>query len=264
MHEISLQDLDTERKPYEMIEFLKIPLKHEVKTVEIITNNNYISTLKSKNDSLLLKYFLEIKTREIKRKNFHNNNAKNSKNPNDNSQSETGWLQTTREDIGFSSLTSVGMDPTDFTTGNLRIHLDNTENTFADFQIGMSGIEAWLKYNEDYEILLDHMKIWEQQNYEYISELTHEGQSIFNTPIDTPLNQTSREHSMIKKPTTPGDFEFDEDFGEEIVEGNVDFDKILRKQKTNEQNAKKQGLGSLPESNTGPSRGWLKKLLCCF
>jgi hypothetical protein len=265
--EISLKDLSIEQKPYEIIEFLKIPLKHEIKTVEITTDRNYVSTLKSKNDYLLLKYILELKTREIKQKNWKLQNPKDSKPENPNSQSrDTGQdgLQTTREEIGFSSLTSVGVDPTDCMTGNLRINLDHSETEHADFQIAMTGIEAWLKYNEDYEILLDHMKIWEQQNYEYISEFTHEGQSIFNTPMETP-NKTLEDSSRNgKKKRGPGDFDFDNESIEEGDGGVVDFDAILKRQKTNEANAKKNGLSQLPELNSKPDRGWMKKFLCCF
>jgi hypothetical protein len=265
--EISLKDLETEQRPYEMIEFLKIPLKHEIKTVEITTDRNYVSTLKSKNDFLLLKYILELKTREIKQKNWKLQNPKESKLENPNSQSRDtaqDGLQTTREEIEFSSLTSVGVDPTDCLSGNLRINLDYSGTEYADFQIAMTGIEAWLKYNEDYEILLDHMRMWEQQNYEYISEFTNEGQSIFNTPMETPNNLTEDSAPKIKKKRGPGDFAFDEESIEEGEGGVVDFDALLKRQKTKEANDKKNGMNQLPEENAKPDKGWMKKFLCFF
>ena len=270
MKDISMENLPTEKQPYELIEFLKIPLKHEIKTVEIYTSSNYVSSLKSKNDYLLLKYILELKNLEIARKTskqFYKTNIKDSDHYAKHLDKDKGLLQTTRDDdIYESSIAITEPEPLEVITGSLRINFDNNDENVIEFPIVMKGIEAWLKYTDDYIILLNHMKIWEQQNLEYISDLTYEGQSFFNMPIETPERAlTDSGLGGGKQKRAPGDFAFDDDEAEDLEGGVVDFDAIMRKKKNEQDMLKGSLIDGLPNpASKKDDRGFLKKLLCCY
>ena len=275
MEEISLGDLRCEKLECVQIKFLKIPLKYEFKTVEVCTSNDKVANLKSKNDFLQQKYFQELKLNEIEkaRKKKRLAEMREEKNTHYTSNSE---CQTTErvptipehEDVISSSVASDIPQPQESFEGILRlkaitINPKKTQQPFIDIPLLMYGIEAQLKNDEDYYMLLENMKDWETQNLDYISELTDYNESIFNTP-----NKTGNTSIYAKTKNCPGEFDFGEDEAgfEMMTEGGVDFDEMIRnKNKSLDKAAKEQLLKKREESQSEKSsKSPFRKFLCCF
>merc|ERR1712196_38270 len=65
-------------------------------------------------------------------------------------------------------------NPEDVVEGSLNLMWQKHDtNQVLEVPLYMHGIEAWLVNIEDYQTLLDVMTSWEEQNMDYIQDLSH-------------------------------------------------------------------------------------------
>lgn len=199
--DISMGDLKVQRIDYTNIRFLKIPLKHETKTVEVTTNTDKVAQLKTKNDFLLLKYILELKCIHMEKR--LKKESKQTPTTVDPTEEDIIMTDNVPENVFDSmqedSITTIGTNPKDTFEGILRIKNSDrrSQQQFIDIPLFMYEYEAWVKNDKDYYTLYKEMKDWEIQNMDYISELT-EIESFFNNTPNKNSVATSSVYAKTK------------------------------------------------------------------
>ena len=260
-----MNDQKVERDSIQEVEFLKIALKHEIKAVEIKWVEKRTYRLSSRNDYLLLKYFLEFKVKDLRRKTREDNIVAAL-----NIEEKQILLEDEKKgkpkknvepfvfECGKSSKTSVVM-PSHW--GHLEQGLQKVGSDIKDqnsliVQIEINGIEAWIKNDSDYQQVLDKMREQEEKNTDFIKELSDNGGR--NTPSE--YTHTKNNSQVMKQNQLLANFEFSDEENP-VNESAVDFDQLMKKKK------QKKKITVNEHSIVGTEHGdeplW-KKILCCW
>lgn len=235
--EADFRNNQAEEVDYTGVRFFRITLKHEVKTVEITTEQDRSAQLKSKNDYVLLKYFLELKVNEIEKNKLRKNvsdilteNQQDSTND-VNAEENMGLIISKQDNLQEYSMHSISISPSinpeNVVEGKLIVVWPTPDTAqILEVSLAMHGIEAWLKNAEDYSTLLKVMRCWEESNMDYIQDLT--ANTMGGVIGNSGFIEGDSDDGPRRAKRTPGNFDFGDD--SDSVEGQeVDMDALMRK-----------------------------------
>lgn len=263
------------------VKFLKIQLRNEVKTVELLLDQDNKAKLKSNNDILLLKFYIQMLQRErIQQKKQNQRAAEDESAPlatydlNKTSNTESQSLLPIDSGMKPSSLNNTMERGRDINQEKmLREELENAEegellldeydsNRPAGLKILIHGIEAWVKNSVDYELLLGFIRDWELHNTNFLTQISND-----YIDCDETHEQTGERKIKKRKKRMPGDFNFGDEVEEyiSVSEHGCDFDGMIKK---NIEAKKKNKLNDVVDSVVKESpkivNAYMKKLLCCW
>ena len=123
---------------------------------------------------------MELKVNEIKRKNKQKDDATMNESNRDSTkdiEENVEQILAKKDDFQGYSQNTISLcgekNPADVVEGTLNIIWPRKDfNQVLEVPLYMHGIEAWLVNVEDYQTLLEVMQSWEEQNMDYIQDLS--------------------------------------------------------------------------------------------
>jgi len=191
---------------------------------------------------------MELKVNEIKRKNKQKDDATLNETKGDSTkdiEENVEYILAKADDYKGYSTNTISLcgekNPADVVEGTLNIIWPRKDfNQVLEVPLYMHGIEAWLVNVEDYQTLLEVMQSWEEQNMDYIQDLS---QNMAAGLEYTQNNEDDSQSQLKKKKKMPGDYNFGSDNDSEEIEGaGFDMDQMMRNKQKQKKNEGDSGL----------------------